>query len=55
LGAATTIWFYLAGRVAASVAIDRFALLRVPVHELSLPRLVGAVPIVIGVTLVQRF
>jgi transporter family-2 protein len=55
LGAATTIGFYLAGQVAASIVIDHFGLLRIPVHELSLPRLVGAALVVVGVALVQRF
>ena len=55
LGAATTIGFYLAGQVAASIAIDHFGLIRVPVHEVSIPRIIGAALIVAGVALVQRF
>lgn len=55
LGAATTIGLALAGQMAASVVIDHFGLIRVPVHELSIPRLIGAVLIVGGVVLVQRF
>jgi len=55
LGAATTVGLILAGQVLASIVIDHFGLIRVPVHELNIPRLAGAVLIVIGVALVQRF
>jgi hypothetical protein len=43
----------LAGQVIASIVIDHFGLIRVPVHELNIPRLAGAVLIVVGVALVQ--
>ena len=55
LGAATTIGLILTGQIVASMVIDHFGLLRVPVHEASLPRLLGAVLIVAGVIVVQRF
>ena len=55
LGAATTVGLILAGQMLASIVIDHFGLIRVPVRELNIPRLVGAVLIVIGVALVQRF
>jgi bacterial/archaeal transporter family-2 protein len=55
LGAATTIGLILTGQVLASIVIDHFGLLRVPVHEASLPRLLGATLIVVGVIVVQRF
>ena len=55
LGAATTVGLILVGQVLASIVIDHFGLIRVPVHELNIPRLAGAVLIVIGVALVQRF
>jgi bacterial/archaeal transporter family-2 protein len=55
LGSAATIGFILAGQVAASILIDHFGFLRIPIHELSLPRLIGAVLIVVGVAVVQRF
>ena len=55
LGAATTVGLILAGQVIASIVIDHFGLIRVPVHELNVPRLAGAVLIVVGVALVQRF
>ena len=55
LGAATTVGLILAGQVIASIVIDHFGLIRVPVHELNIPRLAGAVLVVVGVALVQRF
>ena len=41
--------------VLASIVIDHFGLIRVPVHEASFPRIVGALLIVTGVVMVQRF
>jgi bacterial/archaeal transporter family-2 protein len=55
LGIATTIGLILTGQVIASILIDHFGLIRVPVHEVSLPRILGALPIVAGVVVVQRF
>jgi bacterial/archaeal transporter family-2 protein len=55
LGAATTIGFIVAGQMAASILIDHFGLIRVPVHELSIPRLIGLALIIGGAALVQRF
>jgi bacterial/archaeal transporter family-2 protein len=55
LGAATTIGLILTGQVLASVVIDHFGLIRVPVHEASFPRIVGALLIVTGVVMVQKF
>ena len=55
LGAVTTVGLILAGQVLASIVIDHFSLIRLPVHELNIPRFAGAVLIVVGVALVQRF
>ncbi len=55
LGAATTVGLFLTGQVTASIILDHFGLLRLPVHEATLPRLLGALLIVAGVVLVQRF
>lgn len=55
LGAATTVGLLLTGQVTASIILDHFGLLRIPVHEASLPRLAGAALIIAGVVLVQRF
>jgi bacterial/archaeal transporter family-2 protein len=55
IGAAATIGLVLAGQVVASIIIDHLGLLRVPVHELTAPRIAGAALIIAGVVLVQRF
>jgi transporter family-2 protein len=55
IGAAATVGSILAGQVVASLVIDHFGLVRVPVHELNLPRLLGAILVIVGVALVQRF
>jgi len=55
IGAAATVRLILAGQVVASVVIDHLGLIRVPIHALSAPRLVGTVLIVAGVALVQKF
>ncbi len=55
LGAATTVGVFLTGQVVASIAIDHFGLLGVPVQSASLPRIGGALLIVLGVAIVQRF
>ena len=55
LGAATTVGLFLAGQMIASVIIDHFGLLRVAVHEATLPRILGVGLVLMGVFLVQRF
>ncbi len=55
LGTATTIGLFLTGQVIASITIDHFGLFRVAVQEATVPRLLGALLIVAGVFLVQRF
>jgi transporter family-2 protein len=55
LGVAITIGLFLAGQVIASITIDHFGLLGVPVHAATIPRLLGALLIVVGVAVVQRF
>ncbi len=55
LGAATTVGVFLTGQVVASIVIDHFGLLGVPVQSASLPRIGGALLIVVGVVIVQRF
>jgi transporter family-2 protein len=55
LGAATTVGLLLTGQVIASITIDHFGLFGVPVQPASIPRLLGAVLIIIGVVIVQRF
>jgi transporter family-2 protein len=55
LGAATTVGLFLTGQVIASIIIDHFGLFRVAVQEATPPRLFGALLVVAGVFLVQRF
>src|SRR5215210_6422017 len=55
LGAGTTVGLFLTGQVTASIILDHFGLLRLPVHEATLPRILGALLIVAGVFLVQKF
>jgi bacterial/archaeal transporter family-2 protein len=55
LGVATTIGLFLAGQVMASMVIDHFGLFGVPVQPASIPRILGALLIIIGVAVVQRF
>ena len=55
LGAATTVALILTGQVLASIVIDHFGLFRVASQEATPLRLLGALLIVAGVFLVQRF
>ena len=55
LGAATTIGVFLTGQVVASIVIDHFGLLGVQVQSASFARIGGALLIVVGVVIVQRF
>ena len=55
LGVATTIGLFLAGQVIASLVIDHFGWFGVPVQQASIPRILGAVLVIVGVAIVQRF
>jgi transporter family-2 protein len=55
IGAGTTVALVLAGQIVASVLIDHFGLINVPIHLLSLPRILGAILVIIGVVLIQKF
>lgn len=54
LGAANTVSSILAGQIFASILLDHFGLLNLPVHAVTLPRIGGAVLVVIGVVIVLR-
>jgi transporter family-2 protein len=54
LGAANTVSSILAGQIFASILLDHFGLLNLPVHAVTLPRIVGAVLVMIGVIVVFR-
>ena len=55
LGVATTIGLFLAGQVIASIVIDHFGWFGVPEQPASIPRILGALLIIVGVAVVQRF
>lgn len=52
LRAATTIGFIISGQVLASILLDQFGLLNLPVHPVTFPKLGGAVPVVVGAIIV---
>jgi transporter family-2 protein len=53
LGAAMVIALIVAGQMIGSLAFDHFGVLGVPVHSLSLSRLLGAALLVFGVVLIR--
>jgi transporter family-2 protein len=55
LGAATTVGLFLTGQVIGSMAIDHFGLFGVTVQQATIPRLLGALLVIAGVAVVQRF
>jgi len=55
LGVATTIGLFLAGQVIASIVIDHFGWFGVPLQQATIPRILGALLIIAGVAIVQRF
>jgi transporter family-2 protein len=55
IGAGTTVALVLAGQIVASVLIDHFGLINVPINLLSMPRILGAILVIIGVVLIQKF
>ena len=54
LGAATTVTLVIAGQILTSIVLDHFGLLNLPVHVVTLPRIGGAVLVMIGVVIVLR-
>lgn len=55
IGAGATVALVLAGQIVAAVLIDHFGLINVPIQLLSLPRILGAILVIIGVILIQKF
>ena len=53
LGAALVIALIVAGQMIGALAFDHFGILGVPVHSLSLPRLLGAALLVLGAVLIR--
>jgi bacterial/archaeal transporter family-2 protein len=54
LGAVTTVGFIIASQVVMSVILDQFGLLNLPVQLITLPKLGGAVLVLVGAVLVLR-
>ncbi|MEH3118263.1 MAG: DMT family transporter [Methylorubrum populi] len=55
LGAAAVVALLIVGQMLMSLALDHFGGLGVPVHEASLPRLGGALLLIVGVVLICAF
>jgi transporter family-2 protein len=53
LGAATVVAFVVAGQMLTSLAFDHFAVLGLPHHAANVPRIVGALLIIVGVALTR--
>jgi bacterial/archaeal transporter family-2 protein len=55
IGATSMLALMVGGQMIASVLYDHYGWLGFPVHEISMPRLVGCLFVVLGVILVNRF
>lgn len=55
LGAAATMGFVVAGQLLAGIVIDRIGLLGLPVHEISIGRIAGAVLLLGGALLIRMY
>jgi transporter family-2 protein len=53
LGAAVVIALIVAGQMIGSLAFDHFGVLGLPVHSVTLSRLLGAMLLVVGVVLIR--
>ena len=54
LGAALLLALILAGQMTASLVVDHFGLLGFPHHPVNLPRLAGALLLVVGAILIVK-
>ncbi|MFB5676062.1 DMT family transporter [Paenibacillus terreus] len=55
IGAAATVGYVLAGQIIVSIIIDHFGLIGANTHAINIPRLVGALLVIGGVVIVQKF
>jgi transporter family-2 protein len=55
IGAATAFGLIIAGQLVASIVLDHFGWLGIPVHPLNAPRLLGVCLLLAGVFLVRKF
>ncbi len=55
LGVALTFSLVVAGQMLATLVIDHFGFLDVPVKEINVPRVLGVFLIVVGVIVIRRY
>lgn len=55
LGVAVTFTLVIAGQMLASIIIDHYGLLGVPVQQISVAKLAGILLVTVGVVLIRRF
>jgi bacterial/archaeal transporter family-2 protein len=55
LGAGTTVVLFIAGNLLGAMVLDEFGLLRLPEHHAGWQRILGAVLVLAGAVLVQRY
>ncbi len=55
IGAATTVGLIVAGQMVTALVLDHYGLLSVPVHRISVVRVLGALLVIAGVGLLQKF
>jgi transporter family-2 protein len=53
LGAATTVMLFITGQMAASLILDHYGWLGVPLHPIDLPRVLGVLCLVAGIVLIR--
>ena len=55
LGTALTFSLIVLGQMSASLVLDHFGLLGLPVKTVNWPRIVGALSLILGVVLIRRY
>ncbi len=55
LGASTMIAFFVAGQMIASLFLDHFGLVGYHIHPVNMGRILGAVLLVAGVVMIEKF
>jgi transporter family-2 protein len=55
LGAAVTFGLVITGQLIASVVLDHFGWLGIPVHQINVPRVLGVLLLMAGVVLVRNY
>ncbi|MGG0360194.1 DMT family transporter [Bacillus tropicus] len=55
IGSAATVGYILTGQIIISILIDHFGLIGATTHHLNIPRLLGAILVISGVIIVQKF